>query len=73
MATDSPARTCKETSRTMASDPSGLTQLNGKPVETLTFKGDRGDGFANRDQNITWQADLGDDNKIVEGRWWTPA
>jgi putative ABC transport system permease protein len=49
-----------------------LTQLNGQPVETLEFTDPRGEGYSRRDQNITWQAELGEDNTLVEGRWWTP-
>lgn len=48
-----------------------LTELNGTAVESLQFADSRGENFARRDQNITWQADLGDDNQIVAGRWWT--
>ena len=48
-----------------------LTEINGEAVETLQFVDPRGEGYVRRDQNITWQADLGDDNRIIEGRWWT--
>ena len=48
-----------------------LTQLNGTPVETINFVDPRGEGYSRRDQNITWQAELGNDNQIVAGRWWT--
>ena len=34
--------------------------------------GDEG-GMARREQNITWADTLGDDNRIVEGRWWSVA
>ena len=50
-----------------------LLQLNGKPVEDVVFASPRGEGFARREQNITWQQELGADNKLVAGRWWTPA
>jgi putative ABC transport system permease protein len=49
-----------------------LTAINGRPVATLHFPGQRGRGFSEREQNLTWSADLGDDNRIVEGQWWTP-
>ena len=39
----------------------------------MHFPGQRGRGFADREQNLTWAGELGDDNRIVEGRWWTPA
>jgi putative ABC transport system permease protein len=35
--------------------------------------GPRGGGLAEREQNLTWTSELGDDNRIVAGRWWTPA
>ncbi|HTT05894.1 MAG TPA: FtsX-like permease family protein [Steroidobacteraceae bacterium] len=54
-----------------------LVAINGAPVESLSFPGvrgaARGRAFANREQNLTWTADLGDDNHIVAGHWWTRA
>lgn len=50
-----------------------LTEIDGQPVGGKRFNDPRGDGFANREQNITWTADLGSDNRITAGRWWTPA
>ncbi len=35
--------------------------------------GGPGQGFAQREQNITWTDSLGDDNRITAGSWWTPA
>jgi len=51
-----------------------LTAINGRPVEEGR-RGGRGDeeGFATREQNLTWTTDLGADNRIVAGRWWTSA
>jgi putative ABC transport system permease protein len=50
-----------------------LTAINDQPTATMHFPGERGRGFADREQNLTWAADLGDDNHLVEGEWWTPA
>jgi len=49
-----------------------LTQINGRPAESFRFRGADADGFAQREQNLTWAAELGTDNKVVAGRWWTP-
>jgi putative ABC transport system permease protein len=50
-----------------------LTSINGRPVEE--GHGARGgeEGFATREQNLTWTADLGPDNRIIAGQWWTAA
>jgi putative ABC transport system permease protein len=50
-----------------------LNAINDKPTATMHFPGERGRGFADREQNLTWAAELGDDNHLVEGEWWTPA
>jgi putative ABC transport system permease protein len=49
-----------------------LTQIDGRPIESLRFGRQRGEGFADREQNITWAEELGADNQIVAGRWWGP-
>jgi putative ABC transport system permease protein len=50
-----------------------LIASNGEPVEG--GRGTRGgeDNFATREQNLTWAAELGPDNRIVAGRWWGAA
>ena len=50
-----------------------LTAINGRAIEEGR-RGGRGDeeGFATREQNLTWTTELGADNRIVAGRWWTP-
>jgi putative ABC transport system permease protein len=49
-----------------------LTAINGHTIEEGR-RGGRGDeeGFATREQNLTWTTELGADNRIVAGRWWT--
>jgi len=50
-----------------------LTRINDRPVERLRFaRGSDGEGFADREQNLTWAAELGDDNRIIAGSWWNP-
>jgi len=48
-----------------------LTHVNGKATSALKFKTDRGEGFAEREQNLTWADEPQRDNKIVAGRWWS--
>ncbi len=49
-----------------------LTAINGRAIEEGR-RGGRGEeeGFATREQNLTWTTDLGADNRIVAGRWWS--
>ena len=49
-----------------------MTQINGQAIDTMKFPSPRAQEFATRDQNITWAAELGRDNEITEGRWFTP-
>ena len=50
-----------------------LTGINGRPVETLRFGREDGENFATREQNLTWAEQLGDDNRLVAGSWWSKA
>ncbi len=50
-----------------------LTAINGRSVDELGLRTDRGRGFAEREQNLSWAEDLQRDNRIVDGRWWTEA
>ena len=49
-----------------------LTAINGRAIDDGR-RGGRGEeeGFATREQNLTWTTELGSDNRIVAGRWWT--
>jgi putative ABC transport system permease protein len=48
-----------------------LTAINGEPVAGRRFAGSRGEGFAQREQNLSWSAELGDGNRITAGRWFS--
>lgn len=61
------------TSRALPMIRARLTAINGESVQSRRTNDPRGEGFARRDQNITWQTELGADNSIVAGRWWTAA
>ena len=61
------------TSRVLPMIRGRLTAIDGRPVQGMRFADHRGVEFANREQNLTWSAALGADNRVVAGRWWTPA
>jgi putative ABC transport system permease protein len=48
-----------------------MTAINGTPAESVKLKGERGRGFIEREQNLTWASQLMDDNQLVAGRWWS--
>ncbi len=50
-----------------------LTGINGHSIDQFRFGREDGDNFATREQNLTWAAQLGDDNRVIAGDWWTPA
>jgi putative ABC transport system permease protein len=49
-----------------------MIAINGAPSESIRLKGDRGRGFLEREQNLTWSRQLLDDNELIAGHWWTP-
>jgi len=50
-----------------------ITALNGQPAGSLKLKGDSARGFMEREQNLSWSADMMEDNQLIAGRWWTSA
>jgi putative ABC transport system permease protein len=48
-----------------------MTALNGVSMEQLALTSDRARGFAEREQNLSWAAELQVDNKLIAGEWWT--
>jgi putative ABC transport system permease protein len=49
-----------------------MTHINGRSIDDLKFATPRAREFATRDQNITWAEQLGRDNEITAGKWFTP-
>jgi putative ABC transport system permease protein len=58
------------TTRVMPMIRGRLTAINGHSIDELRFEGERAENFATREQNLTWATQLGDDNRVVAGRWW---
>jgi len=48
-----------------------MVAINGEPVASRRNSSARGEGLASREQNLTWSAEIGPDNKITEGHWFT--
>ena len=62
-----------KTSRMLPLMRGRLTGIDGRPVAQMRFADHRGEQFANREQNLTWSATIGAGNRVVAGRWWSPA
>jgi putative ABC transport system permease protein len=60
-------------SRVMPMIRGRLVGINGTPSDRLRFRREDGEEFAGREQNLTWADQLGPDNRVVEGQWWTAA
>jgi putative ABC transport system permease protein len=51
-----------------------LTAINGRAIEDMHRGAARDEeGFATREQNLTWTSELGPDNRLIAGRWWSAA
>ena len=47
-----------------------MTTINGENVTQMTFEDPQGERWARRDSNLSWAAELQDDNRIVAGEFW---
>ncbi|HXR50751.1 MAG TPA: FtsX-like permease family protein, partial [Steroidobacteraceae bacterium] len=45
--------------------------INGEPVGRRRYIDRRGEGLASREQNLTWSSEIGPDNRITAGHWFT--
>ncbi len=50
-----------------------ITAINNLPADGIQVRGDRARGFLEREQNLTWTAELMPDNQLIAGAWWTMA
>jgi putative ABC transport system permease protein len=50
-----------------------ITAINGESPQSLKPRGDVARGYVEREQNLTWSANIMDDNQLVAGSWWTAA
>jgi len=48
-----------------------ITAIDGESSEALKLRSESGKNFLEREQNLTWSANLMPDNQLVAGRWWT--
>jgi putative ABC transport system permease protein len=61
------------TSRVLPMIRGRLTLINGHSIEGGRTDRSGEESFATREQNLTWASELGADNRIIAGRWWTAA
>jgi putative ABC transport system permease protein len=50
-----------------------ITAINGNSAQSLKLNGDAARGYVEREQNLTWSANVMEDNQLVAGSWWTNA
>ena len=50
-----------------------LTAINGRAVDGGRDARRGEESFATREQNLTWAEQLGADNRVIAGRWWSSA
>ena len=47
-----------------------MTLINGESVKERTYPDPQAKWFVNREQNLSWAAELSDSNELVDGEWW---
>ncbi|MDP3839083.1 MAG: FtsX-like permease family protein, partial [Methylococcales bacterium] len=48
-----------------------LVAINNTPVQQVVSKDSQGDNATHRELSLTWTEKLPEDNKIIDGSWWT--
>lgn len=48
-----------------------LVEINNTPVQQVVSKDSQGDNATHRELSLTWTEKLPEDNKIIDGSWWT--
>jgi len=48
-----------------------LVAINNTPVQQVVSKDSQGDNATHRELSLTWTEKLPEDNKIIDGNWWT--
>lgn len=49
-----------------------MKTINAEDVKTREYPEEDGKWMANREQNLTWAANISDSNELVDGEWWSP-
>jgi len=48
-----------------------ITAIDGESSDALKLRTESGKNFLEREQNLTWSANLMPDNQLIAGHWWT--
>ena len=49
-----------------------MTAINGVSVKERSYPTEDANWFVNREQNLSWTADLSPSNELLSGAWWSP-
>lgn len=49
-----------------------LIAIDDRPVSPDSYENERASHLVAREFNLSWTADLHEDNKIISGKWWSP-
>lgn len=50
-----------------------LVEINHEPVNLESYQDERARRMAEREFNLSWAADMQQDNQLLEGQWWQPS